>query len=479
VTASSAILNLAARRLSAVELVDAVLTAIAARGAELGCFAALDPDAARAAAIAADAARAAGDDRPLLGVPIVVKDIIDAAGFPTRFGARESHAHRAFGDLNVTTAFKSPHVPGGGVDPPHAPFGSAVARGDAACVAALRAAGCVVLGKAATNEWAFGIDGRNPWRPPCRNPHDLDRLAGGSSSGPAVAVAAGLALGAVGSDTSGSLRTPGALCGVVALRPTPGRIPLTGIAPLAPSYDVAGPLGATVAAVALLFAAMAGPPPALARDGAGGATPAGAASRSRPRIAVLTDLVDAAHPDVARPLRALASQLDAEPIAIPELADALAVHATNQLYEANRVHVARGGDLTLLAPDVQARIAAGAEIDDAAYTAGRAARARISAAILAALDGRDALLAPSAPITAPRRDADTVEIAGGRRVPLREALLATAVPFAQAPVPALTLPLPPATPGGLPVGAQLIGHPGGDEALLAIASAIEARLQDS
>jgi aspartyl-tRNA(Asn)/glutamyl-tRNA(Gln) amidotransferase subunit A len=192
-----------------------------------------------------------------------------------------------------------------------------------------------------------------------------------------------------------------------------------------------------------------------------------------PRIAVLTDLVDAAHPDVAGPLRALARQLAAEPIAIPELADALDVHATNQLYEAHRVHVARGGDLTLLAPDVQARIAAGSEIDDAAYTAGRAARAHVSAAILTALRGYDALLAPSAPITAPLRDAETIEVAGGRRIPLREALLSTAVPFAQAPVPALTLPLP---SEGLPVGAQLIGHPGRDEALLAVAAAIEARL---
>jgi Asp-tRNA(Asn)/Glu-tRNA(Gln) amidotransferase A subunit family amidase len=434
VTASAAILDLASGRLRAADLVDELLSAIDARGAELGCFAALDADAARTAARAADRLRAGGDRRPLLGLPIVVKDIIDAAGFPTRFGARLTHDDQPF------------------VEP---------ARGDAACVAALRAAGCIVLGKAATNEWAFGIDGRNPWRPPCRNPHDLGRLPGGSSSGPAVAVAAGLALGAVGTDTSGSLRTPGALCGVAALRPTPGRVPLAGIAPLAPSYDVAGPMAATVADLALLFAAMAGPAYGTGRAAAG-------------RIGVLVDLVDAAHPDVAGPIRRLAAELDAEPITIPELADALAVHSTNQLYEAHRVHVARGGDLTLLAPDVQARIGDGSRIDDVAYTAGRAARAAICAAILGALDGRDALLAPSSPITAPLRTDEDVEVAGGRRVPLREALLCTAVPFAQAPVPALTIPLP-TPPGALPVGAQLIGHPGGDEALLALGMALEAR----
>lgn len=440
-TATSAFADLAAGRVGALELLDELLGDIAARGGELGCFAALDPDAARTAARAADAARAAGDRRPLLGVPIVVKDIIDAAGLPTRFGARLTHAD----------PLHPPHVPPAG--------------GDAACVAALRAAGCVVIGKGATNEWAFGIDGRDPWRVPCRNPHDRDRLPGGSSSGPAVAIAAGFALGGVGSDTSGSLRIPGALCGVAALRPTPGRVPLSGVAPLAPSYDVAGPMAATVADLVPLFAAMTGPPHAAHPAGPG-----------RPRVAVLTDMVDGAHPDVADPLRALAHELDAEPVAIPALADALDVHATIQLHEAHRVHVARGGDLTLLAPDVQARIAAGGEIDATTYVAARAARARISAAILAALDGYDALLAPSAPVLAPRRDDEEVEVADGRRIALRVALLSTVVPFAQAPVPALTLPLPGAGGHGLPVGAQLVGHPGGDEALLALAAAIESRL---
>jgi Asp-tRNA(Asn)/Glu-tRNA(Gln) amidotransferase A subunit family amidase len=439
VPASSAIAALADGRRSATELVDELLDAIAARGAQLGCLEHVDADGARAAARAADRARAAGDERPLLGVPIVVKDIIDVAGMPTAFGARRPTA----GD-------GSPALPGAvSAAPPVAALVGRVARADAACVAALRAAGCVILAKAHTNEWAFGIDGRNPWRAPCRNPHDLQRLPGGSSSGPAVAVAAGLALGAVGTDTSGSLRVPGALCGVTALRPTPGRVALTGIAPLAPSYDVAGPMASTPGDVAQLLAAMAGPP-------LSGTPPA-----ARPRVGVVTSLAELADDPVAAALADAARELDAGPVDVPQLADALAVHATVQLYEAARSHAARGGDVADLAPDVADRIRTGARVDDDAYAAGRAARAAISAALLGALERYDALLAPSVPILAPRRDAPSP----------RTQLLSCAVPIAQAPVPAVTVPLPVT---GLPIGAQLIGRPGEDEALLALAARLVA-----
>jgi aspartyl-tRNA(Asn)/glutamyl-tRNA(Gln) amidotransferase subunit A len=428
-TARSALAALAAGRLSAAELVDALLERIAAAG-DLGCFELVDADGARAAARAADGARAAGDGRPLLGLPIVVKDIVDVDGLPTAAGSRSW---------------------------------SRAAEGDAACVRALRAAGAVVLGKAHTNEWAFGIDGRNPWRPECRNPHDPSRLSGGSSSGPAVALAAGLALGGVGTDTSGSIRVPAALCGVTGLRPTPGRVPMAGVLPLAPSYDVAGPLAADAADAALLLGAMAGPAP----QGIADAAPPG----HRPRIGLVTALVDAAHPAVAERIRALAAAApaDVDEVEIPGLDRALEVHAAVQLYEAARVHAGRGGDLDDLAPDVAERLAAGLRIDAAAYVAARAERAWIAASVLAALEGRDALLAPAAPIVAPPRDAETAEVGGGRRVPVREALLACAVPFSQAPVPALTLPAP---GPGLPVGAQLVGHPGGDEALLALGASI-------
>jgi Asp-tRNA(Asn)/Glu-tRNA(Gln) amidotransferase A subunit family amidase len=321
------------------------------------------------------------------------------------------------------------------------------ARGDAASVGALRAAGAIVLGKAATNEWAYGIDGRNPWRVPCRNPHDPERLPGGSSSGPAVAIAAGLALGGVGTDTSGSLRVPAALCGIASLRPTPGRVPLDGVLSLAPSYDVVGPMGATAADVALLLAAMAGPAPA----------PTAAPGAAPPRVGLIANLTDPAQPEVAARVRAAGAALHADEIELPELDDALDVHASVQLYEAARVHRARGGPLSNLAPEVAARIEAGSWIDDAAYLAARARRAEIARAILAALARYDVLLAPTVPIVAPLRDDGD----------MRTELLSCVVPLTQAPVPVASVPL--AGPG-LPIGAQLVGRPGADEALLEVAA---------
>ena len=169
--------------------------------------------------------RRAASAGALLGAPVAVKDIIDAAGFPTTGG----------GD--------------GWVRMPET---------DATVVARVRAAGGVVLGKTATNEFAFGIDGTNPHHPPCRHPRDPARLPGGSSSGSTVAVATGQAAVGLGSDTSGSLRVPAALCGVLALRPTPGRVPRDGVLPLAPIYDVVGPIAATHADLARIFAVLAG-----------------------------------------------------------------------------------------------------------------------------------------------------------------------------------------------------------------------------
>jgi len=340
---------------------------------------------------------------------VVVKDIIDVAGMPTTAGSRNW---------------------------------SRVATGDAACVRAVRATGAAIVGKGHTNEWAFGVDGRNPWWPDCRNPHDPERLPGGSSSGPAVAVAAGLADVGIGTDTSGSLRVPAALCGVVALRPTPGRIPLDGVQALAPSTDVVGPIARTPQAAAALFAAMAGP------------APAAVTAPAQPRLGRIETLVEQATPDIAGRVRALGG----EPIALDPLGPgALETHRVVQHYEAARVYAARGLPIDDLAPDVAARIAGGLDITDDQYVAGLRERAAISAAILAALERYDVLVAPTTTDVAPRRD-DPSDI--------RTQLLSCVVPLTQAPVPIVAIPLP---GPGLPVGAQLVGRPGTDEALLDLA----------
>jgi aspartyl-tRNA(Asn)/glutamyl-tRNA(Gln) amidotransferase subunit A len=133
-----------------------------------------------------------------------------------------------------------------------------IAREDATVVTKLHAAGAVLTGKTNLHEWALGVTNNNPHFGACRNPWDLDRIPGGSSGGSAAAVAAGLCLGALGSDTGGSIRIPAALCGVVGLKPTRGRVSLRGVVPLSWSHDHAGPIARTVHDTAVLLQAIAG-----------------------------------------------------------------------------------------------------------------------------------------------------------------------------------------------------------------------------
>ncbi|HVL22282.1 MAG TPA: amidase [Amaricoccus sp.] len=213
--------------LTSVALTEAHLARIAARDPGLHSFALVAPETARAEAAAADRALAAGDDRgPLHGIPLAVKDLADIAGLPTACGSRR-------------------------------PAAAAIA--DAAVVARLRRAGAVFLGKLATYEYATvgpAFDGPSP---PAVNPWNPERITGGSSSGSAVAVAAGLLRTALGTDTGGSIRSPAAWCGVVGLKPTRGRVPGTGVFPLSATLDTVGPVSATVAEAALTFDAIADP----------------------------------------------------------------------------------------------------------------------------------------------------------------------------------------------------------------------------
>lgn len=416
-----------AGRIGSAELVEALLDRAGAQ--DLGAWLLVDAGGARDQAHAADAARSAGDDRPLLGVPVAVKDVIDVAGLPTTGGLARP--------LRTPTA-------------------------DAAAVAALRGAGAVVLGKAHTNELALGIDGRNPQHPPCRHPRDPARLPGGSSSGPAVAVAAGQAVLGLGTDTSGSLRVPGGLCGVVALRPTPGRVSRNGVLPLAPAYDTTGPVAATVADAAAMLAALAPPRAAAIAGGVG--------------------LVEAlmppgvAHPAVAAVVREAvgALGLPVQPAEVPGLDDALAVHRDVQLPEAAASVRALGVDEDELSDPVRARVRAGAAMPAGQHAAGRRRREELGRALAAALERHGVLAAPSAPVVAPLRDATVADLGDGRVRDERDALLSCAVPFAQGPFPALSVPA--GEVAGLPVGLQLVGPPGSDETLLALAARLERAL---
>ena len=221
---------IAAKRVSPVELTRALLQHIAAIDPRLNAFLLVTERQALAAARAAERAVMAGERSPLLGVPVAYKDIYETAGVRTT-------AHSRILAENV---------------PEH----------DAETVRRLHAAGAIMLGKLATHEFAIGGPATDlPW-PPARNPYDTRRYTGGSSSGSGAAVAAGLALGALGSDTGGSIRLPAAYCGIAGLKPTPGLVSRRGVIPLAPSLDTAGPMAWTAQDCAILLDVLAGHDPA-------------------------------------------------------------------------------------------------------------------------------------------------------------------------------------------------------------------------
>jgi Asp-tRNA(Asn)/Glu-tRNA(Gln) amidotransferase A subunit family amidase len=438
------------RTLGAGELLDAMIERI--RASTLGAFELLDECGARAQAERADAALAAGAAGPLAGLPLVVKDVIDVAGLPTRGG---------------TASWRR------------------LPERDADCVAALRSAGAIVIGKAHTNELAFGIDGRNPHRPPCRNPHDATRLPGGSSSGPAVAVAAGLAFAGLGTDTSGSIRVPAALCGVAGLRPTHGLLSRRGALALAPSYDVVGPLARCVADLQLLFAVLL--ERACAADvtsvsGGRAGIDRGGGEGAIERVLLTENLLapDACEASIAAAVRAAAGALaddrvELGSIAIPELDEALAVHRDVQLPEAAESVDALGVREDELGREVRDRVRSAREIGAERHARALQDRARIAAAVDRALPPGTALLAPGCAIAAPPREAQQWRFDAGRVSSQRDALLASTVPLTQAPGPVLSVPL--GLVERLPVGAQLLARPGCDTQLLALGARLERAMR--
>jgi len=233
---------------SAVALTEFLLAQIDANDADLKSLAVVTPDGALAAAQRADERRSSGKTLgPLDGMPLVVKDNIDLAGVPTAAGSLTRQI-----------------VPGR----------------NATLIDRLHDAGAVILGKSAMSEFALEPYGTNHHLGTARNPWDMKtaRLPGGSSSGSAVAVAAGLAVGGIGTDTGGSCRLPATWNGIVGMRPTIGTVPMDGIVPLSTTLDVAGPLASSVAHAGQIFDVISG-----------GTAYAEAASRAVPSLLRLDD----------------------------------------------------------------------------------------------------------------------------------------------------------------------------------------------
>ncbi|MEX0801032.1 MAG: amidase [Dehalococcoidia bacterium] len=218
------------RKLSPVELTEACLRRIGSLDARLHAFITVTREEALAGAQQAAGAIAGGNYKgPLHGIPFALKDLFDTAGVRTTAGSR----------------IQADRVP----------------AEDATVTARLKAAGVVTLGKLNMHEFAFGATGVNPHYGAAQNPWDTSRVTGGSSSGSGVAVAAGMTLGALGTDTGGSIRIPAALCGITGLKPTFGRVSRRGVFPLSWALDHVGPMARTAADAAVILQAIAGHDP--------------------------------------------------------------------------------------------------------------------------------------------------------------------------------------------------------------------------
>jgi aspartyl-tRNA(Asn)/glutamyl-tRNA(Gln) amidotransferase subunit A len=433
---------------TSVEIVEACLERIAALDARLHAFVDVYGESAMLGARAADLQRQAGlPVGPLHGLPIALKDLLHLAGRQTTAGSMHWLGRRS--------------------------------ESTATAVGRLLAAGMIPLGKTHLVEFAFGGWGRNepmgaPW-----NPWDtaVHRVAGGSSSGSAVAVAAGLAPAAIGSDTGGSVRIPASLCGLTGLKTTYGLISLADVAPLSATLDSIGPLARSVDDAALLAAAMAGPDP---RDPATLGVPrfdAEAALRGLPDLAGMrvACLAPAQFPwtptgDVVRvwgdtiaALRDLGARV--EEVTVPlDFEDVMRRNGRLIAAEAWAVHRAYIEDPALpIDPWVRRRVLSGKAIGAADYIDELAARRQHAAEFAAWMGGREALLTPTLPMAAiPLVEVDeaTTPLAAFTRAANYLGACALSLPAGL-------------SAAGLPIGMQLIGAPFAEATLVAIGQAFQ------
>ncbi|MEU7990274.1 amidase [Streptosporangium canum] len=434
---------LAARELSPVELCQALLARCASLDPLLNAFVSLPSERILADARVAEEELRRGDVRgPLHGVPIAVKDNIDVEGERTTAGSRV--------------------------------LADARATGDAVIVARLRAAGAIVFGKTNLPEFAYGPLDTYHYGP-TRNPWDLQRYAGGSSMGSGSAVAAGLVPGAIGTDTTGSIRNPAAWCGVVGLKPTFGRVPTTGVVPLARTLDHAGPMARSAEDCAVLFDAVADRDPGRAgashRKGAGRATPLRRSVRGL-RAGVLRGFLwEPLSADTAAALTvalvALRDMgLEVVDVEVPAWKAAVEAGSTILACEASaeyrRFLRERPADLT---PQIRERLEGGLAVPAPDYVDALRATQRLRAELAELFTRVDVLVLPSRERTAPR-----MEATGRLTEPIGGPLYA--VPLNGTGLPAVSIPCGFGS-DGLPIGVQLAGPAWGEATLLALAHAYQ------
>ena len=449
-------------------VVEEHLVAIAAREPELHAFNLVLDEEALAAADVIDARVAAGEDPgPLAGVPIALKDNLCTIGVPTTCSSK------------ILEGWKPPY--------------------DATVVERLAAAGAITIGKTNLDEFAMGSSTENSAFGPSKNPHDPSKVPGGSSGGSAVAVAAGFAPLALGSDTGGSIRQPAALCGVVGVKPTYGRVSRYGLVAFASSLDQIGPFATTVADAALLYDVIAGhdeldstsiPEPApSALDGLGQGV-------DGLRVGLVTELCQAEGiaPDVTARVRAAADALSAAGAKVEEVSVPAAIYGLSAYYliapaEASsnlarydgvryglRVDAPTTGemyDATRTAgfgAEVERRIMLGtyalsAGYYDAYYGKAQKVRTLIVRDFDAAYEQLDVLLSPTSPTTA--------FALGAKADPLAMYLNdVCTIPSNLAGHPAMSVPFG-VGDDGLPVGVQVMAPALGELTMFRVAAALE------
>lgn len=456
-SASEAVALMATGEVTAVAYATALLSRCA-EAAHLNAFISLDPAQVLTAARAADAHRAAGKPLGLLhGLPVPVKDSVNTHDYPTTGGTN------ALRDFRPKT--------------------------DAAAVGLLRKAGAIVLGKTNLHELSFGWTSNNAAFGAVRNPHDPDRIPGGSSGGTAAAVAAGMAPLGVAEDTAGSIRVPAALCGLFGFRPTTGRYPNAGVVPMTSLFDQVGPHARCMDDIVLFDAVMTGEPATIAPAALNGL-----------RLGIdRAFFFSSLDPEVAQAAADTIATLEAAGVVIVDvhlpglqaLVDAASVPIIFHDFLASVAAYLAAHDAPLRVEDVQAHVASPdvqmalslctpiRAVPDPAYIEARDHHRRELQRVMAAgfADHRiAALLFPTTLVPATPIGAEYSVRIGDGDVPFATAIGRNILPGSTAGLPGLVMPCGVGRVSGLPMSIELDGPVGSDRVLLAVGVAIAALL---
>ncbi|MBI4233727.1 MAG: Asp-tRNA(Asn)/Glu-tRNA(Gln) amidotransferase subunit GatA [Chloroflexi bacterium] len=438
------------KALSPVELVGASLERIQRLNPKLNAYLTVMADSAMQAAQQAEREIQQGRYRgPLHGIPVSLKDLYYTRGVRTTAGSRIMADFVPDYDATVTTR--------------------------------LREAGAVIVGKAHMHEFAMGATTNNPHYGPCHNPWKLDRIPGGSSGGSGAAIAARTDLASLGSDTGGSIRLPAAVCGVVGLKPTYGRVSRHGVVPLSWSLDHAGPLTRTAADAALVLQAIAGHDP---KDSSSADIPVSDYPRALDgnikglRVGIPREYFwDELDPDVEQAVRRAIGVLGelgcaVEEVSLPTMPYAAAAGSLISWAEAATFHErwlrTRAGDYGV---DVRNRLEQASMELAVHYIKAQRVRRQITEELVKALQRVDVLVAPTAPIPAPRIGATTIQVRG---VSTDVLLLLSKLtrPFNLSGQPAVSVPCG-FSRDGLPVAFQVAGRHFDEATVLKVADAYQ------